>query len=125
MNSTHVDLQDRVITLVAETLSVDRSTVQPHSSLIDDLGAESIDFLDLVFRIEAAFNIKIRENEIWKGTMTAEEAESDEGRMQAVARLRARVPDFNWASFPARPRREDLARLITVHTIVDYLERQS
>jgi acyl carrier protein len=118
------DIEARVIAIVAETLSVDAAKVKPHSSLIDELGAESIDFLDMVFRIESAFGIKVVENEIWAGAITPEEAETEAGRRQAVERLKARLPEFPWDAFPATPRREDLPRLITVRTIVDYLEQR-
>ncbi|MGD8352345.1 MAG: phosphopantetheine-binding protein [Nitrospirota bacterium] len=50
---------DAVRDAVAETLSIDRETVGPDSSLINDLEAESLDFLDINYRIEQTFGIKM------------------------------------------------------------------
>lgn len=49
----------KVRNCVAEALGLDDDEVELDARLIDDLGAESLDFLDLVFRLERAFDIKI------------------------------------------------------------------
>ena len=116
------DVADRVRRIVAEALDRPESEVLPGSSLIDDLGAESIDFLDLVFRLETAFQTKISEEEIWAGAANlarADPAEFAEG----IERLRREMPDFRWDRFPDGVTKADLPRLITVRTIVGYLER--
>jgi acyl carrier protein len=114
-------LQARVVAIVAEALDVEPSTVKPYSSLIDDLGAESIDFLDVVFRLETAFSIRIPEDEIWKGSLGSLDPDDSAGMMDAIARLRERMPEFRWDRLPAQLTRQDLPRLITIQTIVDYL----
>ena len=53
-----------VASIIADALSCELDEVKPSASLIDDLGAESIDFLDLVFRLERAFKIKIPRGKI-------------------------------------------------------------
>lgn len=88
------DLPERVAAIVAEALSVPIERVTPTASLIDDLGAESIDFLDILFRLETAFNIKIRETDLWGN----------------------RPPDQ--AAGP------ELARRITVQTIIRHLQER-
>lgn len=50
---------DQVRTAIAEALGLDPDEVHYHSRLIGDLGAESLDFLDIAFRLERAFNIRI------------------------------------------------------------------
>ena len=120
--SARTDLEARVIEIVAAVLGVERSEVTPYSSLIDDLGAESIDFLDLVFRLESAFGIKIPENEIWRGSIEPAESGNPAAIAAAVERLKARMPQFRWNALPERLTKDDLPRLITVRTIVDYLE---
>jgi acyl carrier protein len=115
------ELEARVVEIVAEALDRPRSDVRLHSSLLDDLGAESIDFLDLLFRLESAFGIKIPEQDMWKGAIDA----SDERSIRrGIAALRERMPDFRWDRLPERLTRDDLPRLITVRTIVEYLERR-
>lgn len=49
--------------MIADSLAVDASRVLPHARLIDDLGADSLDFVDLVFAIEKEFGVKVREAE--------------------------------------------------------------
>lgn len=115
----HAALEQRVVAIVADALDVDRTKVRPSASLVDDLGAESIDFLDIVFRLETAFDIKIPENDMWKGSIDPRTQESIDIGIQA---LKKRMPDFDWRTLPERITRNDLPRLITVQTIVDYLE---
>lgn len=113
------ELETRVVQIVAEALDRPLAEVKPHSSLLDDLGAESIDFLDIMFRIETAFGIKISEQDMWKGSIGG----SDPDSIQAgVETLRRRMPEFQWDRLPPRLTRNDLPRLITVRTIIDYLE---
>ncbi len=116
-------IESRVVEIVADALDRKAADVTAASSLIDDLGAESIDFLDIVFRREGAFDLKIPEEEIWKGSLDL--ASGDEAKVrEGLARLKDEMPGFRWDRFPPRPERRDLPRLITVRTIVDYLERR-
>jgi len=50
---------DRVADIIAETSEIDRDSIMPESNTIDDLGIDSLDFLDIVFAIDKAFGIKI------------------------------------------------------------------
>ena len=115
------ELGRRVATIVSEALDVGVETVRPESSLIDDLDAESLDFLDIIFRLETAFDLKIPEQEIWRGSIDPDEPDSIAA---GVARLRTRMPGYRWDRLSDPVTRNDLPRLITVQTIVDYLESQ-
>jgi acyl carrier protein len=115
------EIETRVMQIVAEALDRPLSEVRLESSLIDDLGAESIDFLDLVFRLESAFSMKISEERIWAGSRDLAHA-SDEAFEAGVRRLREDVPGFRWDRFPRGVSRSDLPRLLTVKSIVDYLD---
>jgi acyl carrier protein len=115
---SRADIEERVRGIIAEALDVPREDVTPQASLIDDLGAESIDFLDILFRIESAFDIKIPEQEMWQGTI---DASSEAKIATGVAELARRLPEFDWSRLPARLTRDDLPRLITPHTIIQYL----
>ena len=121
MTTDPQDVDARVRQIVASALDVPVERVRRHSSLINDLGAESIDFIDIVFRLESAFGIEIPEDDIWKGSI---DASSDASIAAGIARLKAAVPEFRWESLPARPTRHDLPALITVQTILDYLTRR-
>jgi acyl carrier protein len=119
--SANSAVQDRVRLIVAEALDVPIERVTLHASLIDDLGAESIDFLDILFRIETAFGFKVREDEMWQGSIDQTDQRSIDA---SIAQLRERMPDFHWEAFPEHPSRTDLPRLITPRTIVEYLRRR-
>ena len=120
MTGVPADLDARVKQIVASALDVPLADVRNHSSLINDLGAESIDFIDIVFRLESAFGIEIPED-IWKGSIDG----SDDAAIETgVARLRASMPDFRWDALPEKITRAHLPALITVQTILDYLQRR-
>ena len=118
-------LETRVIDIVADALCVERDGVQLHSSLIDDLGAESIDFLDLQFRLESDFGIKIPDDEMWRGTIDPASATDPVALDRALDRLKTRMPQFRWDALPTRLKKGDLPRLITVQTVVDYLQQRA
>jgi acyl carrier protein len=116
------DLEIRVIAIVADALGHPAADVKPYLSLIDDLGAESIDFMDIVFRLEDAFQTVIPNEQLWAGSM---DVTTDDPKDIAanVAQLRQRMPDFNWSRFPGAIAPRDLPRLITVTTITQYLRK--
>ena len=68
----------KVRSIIADVLVIDEEEISLNSRLIVDLGAESIDFLDLVFQLEKEFSIKIPRGQLEKnarGTLTEEEFE--------------------------------------------------
>ena len=68
---------DTVADIIADTCDLDRDTITPESHVIDDLGIDSLDFLDVVFAVDKAFGIKIPHEkwteEINEGRATAED----------------------------------------------------
>jgi acyl carrier protein len=97
-------------------------------SLIDDFSAESIDFVDLAFRLEEAFRIPIREGEVYKGTLDLRgrgmivDYKVNEAGMKLV---REAMPGFDFSRFADGVILEaDLPRLVTVGTITSFIERQ-
>jgi acyl carrier protein len=55
------EILPKLRTMIADSLAVDESLVTPDARLIDDLSADSLDFVDLVFAIEKEFGVKVRE----------------------------------------------------------------
>ena len=105
---TAANTEFRVRKVIAESLCVDLEDVKVESSLMRDLGAESIDFLDIMFRLEKEFEIKIPQREIERqarGGITDAEFELD-GVLQpkGMARLKEIIPEI-----PAHEWREGLA----------------
>ncbi len=84
----------KVAETMADALGCDVAKVKADASLIDDLGAESIDFLDIVFRLERAFKVKIPRGKIVeeaRGTLS--EADFEKGGVVTEAGLQ-RIKEF-------------------------------
>ena len=62
---TKDEILEKIKTALVDALGVDEDEVTPEATLVGDLGAESIDFLDIVFRLEKAFDIKIPRGELF------------------------------------------------------------
>lgn len=119
------DLEARVTRIVAEALDHDLGDVSLDSSLIDDLGAESIDFIDIQYRVETEFGLELGEDELWRGAVDLDDPEVLDGdriRPEAEENLRQRLPHVDWSRFSGGLRRADLPRLITPRTVIAALE---
>jgi acyl carrier protein len=121
MTLTPADIESRVRAIVASALDVPLERVQRHSSLINDLSAESIDFIDIAFRLETEFGLEIPQEEIWKGSIDANDPAAIEA---GVARLKAAMPEFRWETMPSPITKADLPALITVQTVTEYIRRR-
>jgi acyl carrier protein len=91
------EIEDAVRVIVAESLGKKLDDVQIDSVLMDELGAESLDFLDIVFRLERDFSIEITRGEMERasrGDMSAEEfAPAGVISEAGLARLRELMPE--------------------------------
>lgn len=120
---------DEIITGVRETLvdalGVDDDEVTPEATLQGDLGAESIDFLDIVFRLEKQFDVKIPRGELFPENLAAADSNFVQDGVvteAGVAELRARMPHADVDSFAEDPKVENIQSLFTVEMIVKFLE---
>lgn len=107
---------------IAETIGIKEEEIALDSSLIDDLGADSLDLLDLVFRLEQAFKIRITRGEIElraKETMPDEDFEVD-GLLTEKAKksLREVLPEIDSSRFDGNLRKSEIPRLFTVKTFL-------
>ncbi|OGW90953.1 MAG: acyl carrier protein [Omnitrophica bacterium RIFCSPHIGHO2_02_FULL_63_14] len=117
------EIFDSVRTIIGQALRVEESKVEPRSSLIRDLGAESIDFLDIVFRLEKAFRIKIPKGELFPEKLLTDARFVKDGRITpaGLAELKHTLPNADWNGFEKNPEIALLGDLFTVGMIVDYL----
>jgi acyl carrier protein len=110
----------QVRTIVADVLAIDESKVRPDGSLIDDYGGESIDFLDLIFRLEKEFKVKIPRGQIEKEARGAmEDSEfAENGRLTAkgLARLKEYLSEVPPERFRERMAVAEIPTLFTVET---------
>ncbi|MHC4126153.1 MAG: phosphopantetheine-binding protein, partial [Planctomycetota bacterium] len=105
----------------------DDDEVTLEATLMGDLGAESIDFLDIVFRLEKAFGIKIPREELFpaENLMTNPELVNN-GKLteKGLTELREKMPHTDITEFENDPDINKLADLFTVAAIVNYIENK-
>ncbi len=115
---------------LAEMLGLEADEITLQSSLIEDLGAESLDLLDLTFQIEENFDVKIDPNEFSKSAaagITEEELFEDDGRTftpKGIEALKKLMPEIPADKFIEGLDRTRLPRLLTVETFVNLVERK-
>ena len=118
----------KVAELMADALGCDRERVIPEASLIDDLGAESIDFLDIIFRLERTFKVKIQRGKIVeeaRGDLS--ESEFNNGGVVSdvgLERLKAFLNEVPAARFKSPLSVADIPRLFTTETFCKLVLRQ-
>ena len=119
---------DRVRAIVAEALFVSPEDVQPDMSLMRDLGAESIDFLDILFRLEKEFGVSLTKNDIErraKGSLADSEFAID-GRLtvEALSRLATIMPEVDREALRPGLQVRDIPSLFNVKTFARLVEQQ-
>jgi acyl carrier protein len=116
---------EQVRTVMVDALGVDDDEVKQTSTLMGDLGAESIDFLDIVFRLEKSFGIKIAREELFPAEALMGNPELiSNGKLTAkgIAELRAKMPHTDITEFAKDPDMSKFADLFTVGMIVNFVE---
>lgn len=125
MNEPDPTTADAVRAIVAEALAKNPDDVRLDSNLMDELGAESLDFLDIVFKIEQSFNIEITRGEMERaarGDMSEEEFAPGGVISEAgLARLRELMPEAKDRIVPGLRPAQILA-LFSVRTFVNMVE---
>lgn len=124
MTLSREEIYKKVQTVLVDALGVDEEEVTPQAVIKDDLGAESIDFLDISFRLEKAFGIKIG-----KGEMMPENVANDPNFVQngkitpaGISELKNRMPHSDFSAFEQDPTVDNMSKLFTVDAIVNYVE---
>lgn len=122
---TSEEVFEKVRETLVDALGVEDDEVVPSATLIGDLGAESIDFLDIVFRLEKNFDIKIPRGELFPENLTA----PDSGFVadgvvtpSGIEELRKRMPHANIEKFAKDPKLENIQELFTVDMICKFIQ---
>lgn len=118
------EIFEKVRATLVDALGVDDEEVTRKATLTGDLGAESIDFLDIVFRLEKNFGIKIPRGDLFPESILNDPEFVSEGVVtdKGLAELRARMPHAELDEFAKDPRVEQLSDLFTVDMIVRYVQ---
>lgn len=122
---TQDEIYKKVATTLVEALNVDEEEIQRTSRLQADLGAESIDFLDIVFRLEREFGIKIPRGELFPESIFQGDPDMvQNGKVTAkgLDELRQRMPYADLDRFESNPNVTAISDLFTVDLIARYVE---
>jgi acyl carrier protein len=118
------EIYQKVQGVLVDALGVDEEEVVPTATLRGDLGAESIDFLDIAFRLEKAFGIKIPRGEMFPEDVFTNPAFVAAGRItpEGMAELKKRMPHMDFTQLDTDP---DINKMqFTVDTVVNYIENK-
>jgi acyl carrier protein len=121
---TKDEIFEKIREALVEALGVDDDEVTLEATLVGDLGAESIDFLDIVFRLEKAFDIKIPRGELFPEDVLTNPDYVQDGRVTetGLAELKARVPFIDLTEFEKNPVVQDFGNMLTVNDMVRFVE---
>lgn len=114
---------EKVRTALVDALGVDDDEVTAEATLVGDLGAESIDFLDIVFRLEKAFNVKIPRGELFPDDILTNTSYVKDGKLSetGVAELKKRMPFADLSRFEKNPLVKDFGNQLTVQDMCRYV----
>ena len=119
------EIFEQVRESLVDALGLDDDDITPDATLMGDLGAESIDFLDIVFRLEKAFDIKVPREELFPAEAVLNHPEFVSGGKvteKGLAELRDKMPHTDLSEFEADPDVNKIADLFTVQAIVNFIE---
>lgn len=127
---TRDEIYEKVKTVLVDALGVDAEEVKPEATLREDLGAESIDFLDIVFRLEKAFTtdpakpFKIPRSEMFPEDILNNPEYVNQGKVTAAGleELKKRMPHADLSTLKPGDGIEQMH--FTVDTIVNYMENK-
>ena len=121
---TKEEIYQKVREVLMDALAVDEEEVRPDNTLVGDLGAESIDFLDIVFKLEKAFNIKIPRGELFPEDILTNPQFVKDGKFTeaGLEELRKRMPFAELDQFARNPLVQDFANLLTVADMCRFVE---
>lgn len=118
------EIFEKVQETLVDALGVDDDEVTPEATLQGDLGAESIDFLDIVFRLEKSFDIKIPRGELFPENLTsADSSLVEDGKVTAdgIEELKKQLPYADVDKFAEDPQVENISNLFTVDMLVKFV----
>ena len=123
-----MNILDEVSDVLVESLGVDKDEININSNIVKDLGAESIDFLDIIFRLEKKFNIKIEQSQLFPDDSVFKNPElvDQTGKFteQGIQYLKENYPFIDIPMIEKNPIAKNISDAYTVDTIVKHLEKK-
>jgi acyl carrier protein len=128
---TRETIFESVREVLEEALGADAEDITPDATLTGDLEAESIDFLDIVFRLEKKFStpakpFKINQGELFPENLMENPAWVSGGKFtdEGMAMLKQRMPHVDFSNFENDRDVNKVGELVTVKSLVDFVERK-
>ena len=123
MPMTEAEVFEKVQEALVDALGVDDDEVTPEAKISADLGAESIDYLDITFRLEKAFDIKIPRGELIPDNLLNNPDYVQDGKLTdaGVEQLKAGMPHADLSEFEQDPTIDKIMDVFKVQTIVNYV----
>lgn len=118
------EIFSKVQAALVDALALDEDDVTPGATLQGDLGAESIDYLDIMFKLEKAFGIKIQREELFPEDVfkNAQYVQNGKVTPEGLAVLKQRLPFIDLTKFEANPAVQTFGSMLTVQDMVRYVE---
>jgi acyl carrier protein len=121
---TSNEIDAKIAKVLVHALGVEDADVKPGATLQGDLGAESIDFLDIMFRLEREFMIKINQDELFPEPFrVGDSALFNDGRLtdDGLAALHTKMPYADWRTLERDRRLDRIGDLFTVDLLTSYV----
>ncbi len=117
------EIFQKVQAALVDALGVDDDETTRDATLVGDLGAESIDFLDIVFKLEKSFNIQIPREELSPEDILTNSQYVQAGAVtpEGIKELKSRMPWADLSKFEQNPRVQDFGNLLTVGDLCSYV----
>ena len=120
---TKDEVFEKVREALVDALGVDDDEVTPEATMVGDLGAESIDFLDIVFKLEKGFDIQIPRDELFPDDILTNAEFVQDGKVtrDGLVKLKDRMPFADLSKFEQNPLVQDFGNLLTVQDLCNYV----
>ncbi len=123
---TRDEIAEKIREVLVDALGVDDDEVTPEARLTTDLGAESIDFLDISFKLEQEFDFKIGQGELFPDNAASNPDFVKDGKLTpaGLAALKKKLPHVDFSKLEADPQISKVAHAFTVDALVSFVERK-
>ena len=120
------EIFEQVKDVLIDALGVDDDEVELSSQLGEDLGAESIDYLDISFRLEKTFDIKIGETEMFDRSVLDNPEYNQDGIVttEGLSVLKTKIPHADFSEFESDPQVKNLSSVFTVQMICNFIKNK-
>lgn len=121
------EIFEKVREVLVDALAAEEDDVKLESTLVDDLGAESIDLLDIVFQLEKAFDIKIDRGELIPVDVLNNAEYVQDGKLTeaGLAELKKAIPFADLEAFSKNPMVQNIAKVLTVKDMVHIVDMKT